>query len=116
MSENRRALAPPRSQGRSAGIAVVVLLALGLVPSAAWKLIGDDPAPRGRQSAPDPRYATQSGSLHATRRSDVAGRAGQEVAAAADICAGVGLEHLAARYGVPAEPRRVARRFARGYE
>jgi hypothetical protein len=114
---------PVLGHGRSAGrvplraVATIALItALGLVPSLAWKLTERDPAPRGRQAAPNPRYPSQSASLNGTQKVAVATRAAQEVQAATDVCRGVGLQALAAKYGVAPEPESVARRFARGYD
>jgi hypothetical protein len=107
---------PGARRGHSWVIAFIVTLALGTVPSVTWNLVDKQPSPGRRQSAADPRYASQSGALDGARKIDVATRAAQEVQAAEDICRGVGLEHLAAKYGIPPNPPRVARRFARGYE
>jgi len=75
-----------------------------------------EPAAVRRQSTPDPRYASQSGSLHGAHKVDLSTRAAQDVQAARDICGGVGLQQLASKYGVAPDPERVARRFARGYD
>jgi hypothetical protein len=90
------------------------LLALGLVPSLVWAGFGTEPPQVERR--PDPRYASQSGSAHRTRASHIAAKGNEDVDSAVETCGGIGLAHLASKYGMPPDPEAVARRFAREYE
>jgi hypothetical protein len=92
------------------------VLALGLLPSATWSLVPNAELGRGRTSAPDPRYASQGSSVQRARASHVSARRDHEVEAAVETCAGIGLEVLAQKYGLPEDARRVAQHFAQGYE
>jgi hypothetical protein len=113
----RRALAEARAVVRDqpALSLILLLLALGLVPSliwAAWPTATHEPTAR-----PDPRYASQSGSAQRTRQTHIEARADEDIDSAVETCGGVGLQHLASKYGMAgAEPEQVARRFAREYE
>jgi hypothetical protein len=95
---------------------VVAVVALGMVPSAVWELTPRGDAQRTRTAPPDGRYASQSGSAQDVRDSHIATRTDEEVDSAVETCGGVGLEHLAHKYRLPADPELVARRFAGGYE
>ncbi len=117
--------APPASTGKRARrlvrahpaiSTVVAVVALGMVPSVAWELTPRGDAQRTRTASPDPRYASQNGSAQDVRESHIATRTDEEVDSAVETCGGVGLEHLAHKYGLPADPELVARRFAGGYE
>jgi hypothetical protein len=92
------------------------LLTLGLVPSIVWALLPAHDPPGHRVSAPDPRYASQSGSPHKARESHVRTRGDEEVDSAVETCGGMGLAPLARKYGVAPDPVLVAQRFAKGYE
>jgi len=74
-----------------------------------------DEITRGVQRV-DPRYATQSGSLKETRKGHVQAARNEQVDSSTETCAGVGTAHLAAKYGLPADEVRVARRFAAEFE
>lgn len=93
---------------------ILLLLALGLVPSMVWAAWPRDQDVRAR--TPDPRYASQSGSAHRTRAMHIAARGDEDVDSAVETCGGIGLDHLAAKYRIEPDPERVARRFAREYE
>jgi hypothetical protein len=93
---------------------ILLLLALGLVPSMVWAAWPRDHHERAR--TPDPRYASQSGSAHRTRAAHIAARGDEDVDSAVEACGGIGLDHLAAKYGMEPDPERVARRYAREYE
>jgi hypothetical protein len=95
---------------------VVALCALGLVPSVVWTFIPHHGATGERPSAPDPRYASQGDSKARTRAVHVEARRDEEVDSAVEACGGIGLGALASKYGLPPDPRQVARRYARGYE
>jgi hypothetical protein len=92
------------------------VLALGLVPSLAWELTPKAEPLSTRTARPDPRYASQSGSREEARASHVKSQSDEDVESAVETCAGLGLEHLAHRYGLRPDPVLVARRFASGYE
>jgi hypothetical protein len=94
---------------------LVVLLLLGAIPPL---LSAFHPERRSipRPSHVNPRYATQSGSLYLTRRRQVEQQNEEHLDSALEACAGVGLGRLAARYHLPQDPVRVARRFAAAYE
>lgn len=91
-----------------------MLLLLGAVPSVTWSLrpAGDSPD-RVRR---DPRYATQSGNVQAARRENLRTKGDETVQASKETCAGFGPAYFARRYRVDADPRTVARHFARRYE
>jgi hypothetical protein len=95
---------------------VVTVVALGMVPSLAWELTPHPESARARTTPPDPRYASQSGTRDQGRASHVRTRTDEEIDSAVETCGGVGLEHLAHKYGLPADPHLVAQRFAGGYE
>jgi hypothetical protein len=92
------------------------LFVLGLVPPAVWTLLPPAESQRGRQSAPDPRYASQGSSAQRVREQHVRARRDQDVSAAVETCAAVGLDRLAQAYELPRSPRRVATQFAKSYE
>src|SRR5919204_6274824 len=76
---------------------LVVLLALGAVPSLVFALRpegGSIPRPRHV----DHRYATQSGSLYGARRQNIAQQNQEVLDSALETCAGIGLGPLATRY------------------
>jgi hypothetical protein len=93
---------------------ILLLLALGLVPSIVWAAWPREQQERAR--TPDPRYASQSGSAHRTRAAHIAARGDEDVDSAVETCGGIGLDHLAAKYDVAPDPERVARRYASEYE
>jgi hypothetical protein len=117
--------APPAATGNRAWRAVrahpaismvIAVVALGMVPSLVSELTPRGDAQRTRTAPPDPRYASQNGSAHDVRKTHIATRTDEEIDSAVETCGGVGLDHLAHKYGLPADPERVARRFAGGYE
>lgn len=93
---------------------VIVLLLLGVVPSLVWT-VRPDRAPDAAKVV-DPRYATQSGSADAVRSQNLKNRGDEHVDSAVEACGGMGVAHLAAKYGIPAVPELVARRFAAEHE
>jgi hypothetical protein len=95
---------------------VAAIIAIGAVPSIAWALWPNEEDRKLGQSSPDPRYATQSGSIERTRETHLRNAADEEVDAAVETCAGLGLAHLAAKYRLSPAPERVAEAFARVYD
>jgi hypothetical protein len=95
---------------------VTTVVALGLVPSLAWEVAPHGEPLRTRTTPPDPRYASQAGSLREGRASHIKALSDEDVESAVETCGGVGIEHLANKYGLPPDAERVARRFASGYE
>jgi hypothetical protein len=93
---------------------ILLLLSLGLVPTLVWSAIPRE-APE-RVTRPDPRYASQSGSAQRTRATHIEARGDEDVDSAVETCGGLGLAHMASKYGLAPEPERIARRFAREYE
>src|SRR3954468_7022572 len=96
----RRALSEVRhAMNASPALSLILfVLALGLVPSLFWAAW-----PRAHQEgarAHDPRYASQSGSVSRTRETQIAVRGDEELESAEETCAGIGLDHLAAKYGM----------------
>jgi len=94
---------------------IVVLVCLGAVPSVVWLINARAPERPAVQSR-DARYASQSGSRSATRKAQLATRGNEEVDSAMEACGGLGVERLAARYGVERRRTVVAKRFAKAYE
>jgi hypothetical protein len=110
---SRALLAAPAH--RTLAVGILVLTAASI--PAALSAVGDGgrSAPP-RRSPPDVRYATQSGAQHSGRRAHVEQRTADLVDSAVETCGGVGLTQLAAKYQVPPEAGRVARRFASSFE
>lgn len=105
-----------RRNRRSMVIALLaVLVCLGAVPSVFWlvqmELQGPPPPERH-----DPRYATQTGSITATRKAQLREAGSEDSDAALETCAGLGVDRLAASYGIPPDKRAVARRFSLSVE
>jgi hypothetical protein len=104
---------PPASQ-RALVITAAIVLAFA-IPTVAWESVGPD-GRRERIAKPDPRYATQRGTLTGARRANIAQRADEVVDGALETCAGLGVATMAARYRLPPDPAVVARRLAGTYE
>ena len=94
---------------------MIAILLLGGVPSLVWALWPESQRSPSRQSR-DARYATQSGSRDGARRANIDQRGDEAVDSALEACGGIGLPQLAAKYGLPPDPNRVAARFASSYE
>jgi len=94
--------------------AVIVLIALGAVPSLTWEL--HPSVSEAARPEPDARYATQMPDRHLTRSRHLRNRSNEDVDSALETCAGLGPRYFAERYGVAAEPRVVARLYAQRYE
>jgi len=107
-----RALA---KRNRAMVLAALIVL-VGAVPYTAWALWPSDVDAPARPARPDPRYASQSGSLSDAREAHIRQRREESVDAALETCGGIGLSHLAAKYGFEEDAERVARRFSLEYE
>lgn len=100
--------------GRRAALVMVILA--GAVPYLAWELFPGDVPPPAKPTKPDPRYASQSGDALKAREANVQQKSDEVVDAALETCAGIGVGHLAAKYGLPEDELLVARRFSSSYE
>jgi hypothetical protein len=70
-------------------------------------------ADRTRNADPNPRYASQSGDLHAGREADLEWRGDEQVDSASETCEGLTVSQWAERLGTAPDPDAVAREFAR---
>lgn len=93
----------------------LTMLTVGAIPSITWA-VWPEGKPRTAVVERDPRYATQSGAAAKARRAHVENRHAEDVDSAVETCGGIGLDHLAAKYDVPAVPERVAKAFAAHFE
>jgi hypothetical protein len=70
-------------------------------------------ADRYRNADPNPRYASQSGDLHAGRAADLEWRGDEQVDSASETCEGFTVAQWAELLGTAPDPDAVAREFAR---
>ena len=103
----------PRS--RHALLPIYAVLAItALFVSVMWIVdpSGGD-ADRYRQADPNPRYASQSGSLHGGREADLEWRGDEQIDSASETCEGFTVAQWADLLGTEPDPDAVAREFAR---
>jgi len=96
--------------------ALATIFLAGAIPSVVWAVWPEHRSRPAVHASPDPRYATQRGSLDGARQANIAQQADEFADGALETCGGVGLEQLAAKYGVEPVPSVVARRYAMDYE
>ena len=103
-----------RRSGRALLPIYVVLLITAAFVAFTWVAdpTGGD-ADRTRNADPNPRYASQSGDLHAARAADLEWRSDEQVDSASETCEGLTVSQWADMLGTVPERHAVARAFAR---